>query len=137
MRIYLAADYVRKHEMRGCRDVIEALGHEVTSSWIDTPDHVEDAGIGSSAITDGNYMDYASYAKTDWNDIHVSDMLVLFTTGELTRGGRHTEFGLALAWGKMTAIVGPREHVFHCLPEVAHHKTWLAFVREFSRGWSG
>lgn len=34
-RIYLAARYSRNAEMRGVRDVLEGLGHKVTSRWID------------------------------------------------------------------------------------------------------
>jgi hypothetical protein len=34
------------------------------------------------------------------------------------RGGRHVEFGLALAWSKHLIVAGPREHVFHWLPQV-------------------
>ena len=34
------------------------------------------------------------------------------------RGGRHVEFGLALAAGKRLCIVGPRENIFHFLPRV-------------------
>jgi len=41
------------------------------------------------------------------------------------RGGRHVEFGLALAWGKRLMIVGPRENVFHCLPQVEQYANML------------
>ena len=34
------------------------------------------------------------------------------------RGGRHVEFGLAIAWGKPVYLVGERENVFHWLPQV-------------------
>lgn len=136
MDIYLAADYARKHEMRDCRGIIETLGHKVVSRWIDNPDELEDIGIGGTPITDGNHTQRAQHASYDWNDIHDADMVVLFTTGNLTRGGRHTEFGMALAWGKRVVIIGPREHVFHCLPEVVHFPTRQEFVADFSRGWS-
>lgn len=135
MIAYLAADYARKSEMQGCRDFLEALGHKVTSRWIDTPDHVEDAGIGSSTITDDNCADYARYARTDWHDIRDADTFILFTTGNLARGGRHTEFGMALESGKWLIVVGPREHVFHCLPEVQHYPTWRAFAAHISKGY--
>lgn len=36
-RIYLAARYSRNDEMRGVRDVLTALGYEVTSRWIGMP----------------------------------------------------------------------------------------------------
>ena len=34
-KVYLAARYSRNEEMRGVRDVLEVLGYEVTSRWID------------------------------------------------------------------------------------------------------
>lgn len=135
MIIYLAADYLRKSEMQGVRDFLKALGHKVTSRWIDTPDAVEVAGIGSGTITDYNYSDYACHAKQDWSDIYNADTFVLFTTGEKSRGGRHTEFGIAATWDKRLIVVGPREHVFHCIPEVQHYPSWRAFAASISKGY--
>ena len=45
-------------------------------------------------------------------------MLLLFTVDpdeRTRRGGRHVEYGVALGLGKLTAIVGPRENIFHHL----------------------
>ena len=36
-KVYLAARYSRNAEMRMVRDVLEGLGHTVTSRWIDQP----------------------------------------------------------------------------------------------------
>lgn len=35
MKIYLAARFSRNDEMRGVRDVLETMGHQITSRWID------------------------------------------------------------------------------------------------------
>ena len=55
-------------------------------------------------------------------------MLIAFSeeprAGGASRGGRHVEFGLALAWGKGVVVVGPRENVFHTLPQVEHFWRW-------------
>lgn len=40
------------------------------------------------------------------------------------RGGRHCEFGYALATRKEILVVGPRENVFYCLEEVRHRESW-------------
>lgn len=135
MNIYLAADYARKDEMRGCRDVLVALGYNVTSRWIDNPDEVEGHGTGGVAINDANRLELAVYAAIDYQDIIRCDAFIQFTTGELTRGGRQVEFGLAKAEGKTLYIIGPREHVFHCAADVHHYPTWRSFVIDFSRGW--
>lgn len=103
MKVYLAADYARKNEIREVAAKLRALGIEVTSRWLDTPD-------------DG--IPWSAEAKVDVEDVQDAHTLVSFTTGELARGGRHAEFGMAVALGKGLVIVGPREHVFHFLPEV-------------------
>ena len=46
-----------------------------------------------------------------------------------SRGGRHVEFGYALATGKKVRVIGPEENVFHGLPGIAHYKSfdeWLS-----------
>jgi hypothetical protein len=136
MDIYLAADYGRKHEMRGCRDVLEAVGHKVVSRWIDNEDSVESAGIGGKAITDTNREVYAVYARVDAEDIRSADLFVLFTTGKLSRGGRHAELGIALERRMNIAVVGPLENVFQCSDGIVHYPTWFDFVRNLARGWA-
>lgn len=44
------------------------------------------------------------------------------------RGGRHVEFGMALAWGLRLIVIGQRENVFHCLPQVERYDTWDDFL---------
>lgn len=132
--IYLAADFSRQEEMGRYRDILEGLGHTITSSWLDNLDKTEGVGINGIPITNENLACLANYANIDISDIRNSDIVILFTTGKLTRGGRQTEFGIARAWQKQLVIVGPREHVFHCLPEIQQYPTWHSFVIEFSRG---
>jgi hypothetical protein len=47
-----------------------------------------------------------------------AEMVISFTGGG-GKGGRHVEFGLAVAAGKRLVVIGPRENVFHCLPGVS------------------
>ncbi len=117
-KVYLAARYSRNAEMRMVRDVLEGLGHTVTSRWIDqhggnlpdslTPEKLNaepDAGTG--------------YARIDVEDLAAADTLVSFTSADGGgKGGRHVEFGLAFGLGLDLVIVGPREHVFHTLPGI-------------------
>ncbi|MGH7746140.1 MAG: hypothetical protein ACREQ5_15420 [Candidatus Dormibacteria bacterium] len=126
MRIYLAARYSRNSEMRGVRDVLTALGHEVTSRWIDchagkyltsfTPEHLND---------DPEYC--ARLGLHDLEDVDAADAVLSFTdTTGGGKGGRHVEFGYALAHpgGKRVILVGPRENIFHTLPQVEHYPDW-------------
>lgn len=76
------------------------------------------------------------FAQEDWDDLLAADIVVSFTEeprGTNSRGGRHVEFGAGLALGKRAHVVGPRENVFHCLPDVTIHDTWtsaLAAIRD-------
>jgi hypothetical protein len=63
----------------------------------------------------------------DFDDVREADVCIAFTEpadGPQGRGGRHTELGIALALGQRVIIVGPREHVFHCLPDVERYERW-------------
>jgi hypothetical protein len=118
MKIYLAATYSRNAEMRGIRDQLEALGHEVTSRWIDqhggnVPESIVAEKLNASPV------ECYPYAEADVTDLKVADTVILFTSADGGgQGGRHVEFGLAIGLGKRLIIVGPRENVFHTLPQV-------------------
>lgn len=68
------------------------------------------------------------FAQHDWDDVMAADVVISFTeqprTAGGSRGGRHVEFGAALAAGKRCIVVGWRENVFHCLPQVEFFPTW-------------
>jgi hypothetical protein len=114
MKIYLAARYDRRWEMLGVASTLERAGHEVSSHWIE-------GGRG-----DDPAMVPAVEALID---LAHADCLVLFTEEPApdspggTRGGRHVEFGVALATGKRLCLVGPRENIFHHLLSVEAYAT--------------
>jgi hypothetical protein len=63
----------------------------------------------------------------DFADVTRSHLCIAFTEpgGTLSgRGGRHTELGIALALNMRVIVVGPREHILHCLPEVEQYDSW-------------
>lgn len=136
MRIYLAARYEQHEEMRGVRDVLTALGHEVTSRWISGTEKAD-----GTAFTPGELdSDYAaSIARHDIEDVTRSDTLICFNDGTPGRGGRHVELGIAIALGRCgrvpmrIIICGPREHVFHALPEIEHYPDWPRLVMALTR----
>jgi hypothetical protein len=108
MKIYLAARFDRSGEMLGVAAALSRAGHFVTSRWIhgrqNAPDLVS--------------------AVEDIEDLADADCLVSFTerptegVSWAARGGRHVEFGVAVATGKRVCVVGPRENIFHHLPRV-------------------
>ena len=112
--VFLSSRYSRREEMREIRDRIHTLGHKVQSRWID-------AGVMEPVVA----------AIMDKQDAEQSDIVISFTGGG-RHGGRHVEFGIGIALGKLSAVVGEREHVFHHLPGVYHFTTieelfqWMA-----------
>ena len=116
MRVYLAARYRRRPELQRRAEELSALGHHVTSRWI----------RGSHSVSGG--LDdplWAMFAQEDFEDVAAADTVVCFLEpGGGGSGGRHVEFGMALAWGKRTIVVGEPEHLFHTLPSVEAYPTW-------------
>ena len=119
MKIYLAARYDRRFEMLGVAAGLIRVGHDVTSRWIE-------GGRGGDS-------DRVA-ALEDIGDLAHADGLVTFTeqpersVSWAARGGRHVEFGIALACGKRLCVVGPRENVFHHLPSVEVYATVAELV---------
>lgn len=116
--VYLCARYSRRDELRGVREVLIGLGHKVTSRWLDTEwNETEREGeVYSSAAPPERR---AEFAVKDMEDIADSCTLIAFTESPRSggRGGRHVEFGAALALGLRVIVVGPAENLFH------HHPT--------------
>lgn len=118
MRIYIAARYDRRFEMLGVAINLMRAGHVVTSSWVEGRGDVPDAIA----------------AIEDIDDLSRADCLVSFTeqpsrgVAWSARGGRHVELGIALASGKRVCIVGPRENVFHHLPQVEAYATMADLI---------
>lgn len=131
MNVYFAARYSRREELvRYEREMIMAHRDDpmrwpinVNSRWLKGDHQITDDGM----TDDANEEQRQKFAMEDWLDILDADMVVCFTeqprTGP-TRGGRHVEFGAALALGKMILIVGPRENVFYSMPGVRQVDTW-------------
>ena len=120
MKIYLAARYSRMEELRGYADELEAAGHIITSRWIRG-----DNGIPETAAVD---MESQRFALEDYRDLSAADTVISWTepprVESTARGGRHVEFGLALAMGKRLVVVGPRENLFHTMPNVYQFDEW-------------
>ncbi|MDD3983954.1 MAG: hypothetical protein PHU54_08445 [Candidatus Omnitrophica bacterium] len=136
MKAYIAARYDRREEMCGYAQQLRELGHTVTSQWllgthqlhdnahkVDNPEwYHPDEGIT---------MDAAPFAMEDILDIDAADTLIFFSEPPdvySKRGGRHVEYGIALALGIRLVVIGPRENVFHCLPQVERYDNWDEYV---------
>jgi len=114
--VYLAARIRRRDELLAHAAELNAAGIEVTSSWLTMP-----------APDDWASTVWADLARIDREDVLRADGLILFAEPELDGGsGRHVEFGMALALGKPTIVVGRVENLFQRLPEVRVVEDWPA-----------
>jgi hypothetical protein len=123
MQIYLAARYSRHPEMQTIAHHLLARGHIITSRWIWGEHAAQD-----SRILDPDFRHQSAlFAQDDLADLAAADWFISFSDTESgSRGGKHAEFGLALALKKRLVIIGGAEHVFHCLPEVEHYSALSA-----------
>ncbi len=68
------------------------------------------------------------WAVEDLSDLSAADTLIAFTEYPNSegrgRGGRHVEYGYAMAVGCDLIVVGPRENVFHSLRKVRQYPDW-------------
>jgi len=122
-KIYLAARYSRRVELLGYRADLEALGHTVTSRWLNGSHQMSDAGLSE----EGTRAQRERFATEDWADLRAAEWMIAFTEEPRvsnSRGGRHVELGAALAWGQRVIVCGPRENVFTCLEQVEHCAAW-------------
>ena len=112
--VYLAARIRRRDELIAYAAELEAAGIAVTSSWLTMP-----------VPSDWTSSVWAELAHVDRHDVLRADGLILFAEPELDGGsGRHVEFGMALAHGKPTIVVGRIENLFQRLPEVRVVEDW-------------
>lgn len=123
MKIYLAHNLAARGALVPIVDMIEKMGHEVTSTWITKELNTEEEG-----------------AITDLADIDRSDALLLFIDqfGPTPGRGKYIEFGYALAKGKKCFIYGEDKEscCFFFLPQVTHIRNLnnLQSWKKFSNG---
>ena len=122
-RIYLAARFSRRSEMRFHRDLLRSRGYLITSRWLDA--HINNAEGKDSNLWERDHAQADPFraicANEDLEDITRADYVIAFTEPPYCdyypgTGGRHVELGYAIAKHKTIFIVGYRENVFHDLP---------------------
>ena len=129
MKIYLAARYSRLKELNLYAADLRDLGHTVDCRWLLGAHQAHDGALEIDAIQGDTPLIARLFAEDDVSDLKAADMIVSFTEAPRSnnsRGGRHVEFGMALALGKKMVVVGPRENVFHTLPAVRQFPDWPA-----------
>jgi nucleoside 2-deoxyribosyltransferase len=102
----------------------------VTSRWLDGTHEARDGNI----LADEESDLAEDAARQDLQDVDDADVLIFFSEAAVAaRGGRHVEFGYALAKSHRTGypvyVVGPVENIFHRLPGVEVFATWPEALR--------
>lgn len=124
MRAYLAAAYSRRERIQKVAEYLESMGVEIVSTWLqETYSPTVDIRTLPGGINQ-------ALAEKDVEEIRSCDVLIFFAEDQdqqPPRGGRHVEFGMALALGKRVVVVGDRENIFHHLPMVEAIPTITAF----------
>lgn len=120
MRVYLAAAYSRKAEIKTIADELISLGIDVQARWL----HEENGGhvMGSAFLQ--------ARAEIDEEDVMMADILVRFSDdlssptvpSHLATGSRMCEMGMARANGANILVVGGHQCVFDYWKEVIHIK---------------
>ena len=113
MRIALIARLGRRPEMRQIADRLEAMGYVMCSRWVrsdDEDENLDDRGKREAAVKNAH-------------DLESADLAIAFTERwpfprGSERGGRHADFGYAMAVCKRVIVVGPRENIAYCRNKV-------------------
>lgn len=123
MIIYLAARYSRFKEMQKVRADLEAIGHIVSSRWINGDHNLDEHCTSEEKLR---------LVHEDIEDLCRADCVMSFTEvprATNSRGGRHVEFGIGLVLDKRLIVIGPRENVFHHYPSVEWYPDYQSFYR--------
>lgn len=125
MKVYLAARYSRKKEIKSLVPILLENGIHVTSRWL------QESGSETAHLHEFTPKFCRQTAYIDLEDINEADTFVFFSedpTIGTPRGGRHTEFGYALGMGKRLVVIGGEENIFHYLPQVVHYLDFNSFL---------
>lgn len=157
MKIYLAARYSRREELAAYRTELESIGHTVQTRWLNGEHQLANDGtpIGENgaALVEGTLRSReqlseheqteraavlrARFALDDWEDVNAAEVVISFTEpprSKANRGGRHVEYGIALANKARVIVVGHRENIFHWLPVVEFYATWDEAIKKLRTG---
>lgn len=156
VKVYLAAPFSYKDDIAAKAAELKAVGVIVTSSWL--KEKVK-SNVTIQELKDDYHVETA---WTDLNDIERAKYLVIFTVRDTkpsskgdcdswARGGRHTEFGYALALARVwhllwndipgpreVIVCGPKENIFHFLntkiSKYMKHFDTFEEVKQYLRG---
>ena len=125
--IYLISRYGRIEEMQAIAADLTELGHDVCSSWV--------KGEHKALDNKATFEQLQRWCNIDIKDLEQASLIIAFTEqpgNSHARGGRHVEYGYALAFAQNAPhhvwlhVVGHRENMHYCAPEIVFWNTWEA-----------
>jgi nucleoside 2-deoxyribosyltransferase len=125
MKVYLASRYPRRKELSALVPLLKEHNISVTSRWLN------ETLSPNTTLHEVSPAFCLETALIDLEDIDRADTIVFFSEDPLIgtpRGGRHVEFGYALAKGKRIIVLGGNENIFHFLPHIIHYSTIQDFL---------
>lgn len=129
--IYIAARFSRRPEANRLAWTLKMLGHSITSRWV-LPEGRHEIPSGMSCQASDSERE--RFAMEDLDDVMSCDWMISLMEEPRGngRGGRHVEFGIAIALQRRLIIIGPRETVFHHLPTVEHYHDTSEFLESIN-----
>lgn len=116
---YLAAAFPRRAEIAHDAALLRREGLGIASTWHDAPHDL-------TPESDLTYQQRSRLAQRDRDDLERAAVLALYGDppgAYQGTGGKHVEFGYALALDLHIVIIGHRESVYACLPSVVFCET--------------
>ena len=134
-RIYLSAAYSHREKMEKYALLLEEQGHSITSKWVHgdhdlVPWKYRQHWTTDIGTPDGVDPHAQPIAIQDYDELKEANTLIFFSqkpSNPAPRGSRHVEFGMAYSLGIEILVIGPRENLFHTMPEIRHWTTWEQF----------
>lgn len=115
--IYIAASFPYKYRALEFKDFLHSVGYAVSSGWIQKA-----KGYDTDEDPEEKKQRLIAASADDFAEVRACDTFVMFTEGkyaeQTTSGGRHAEFGMAVAHNKKIVLIGPLENVHHYSPSI-------------------
>lgn len=131
--IYIAARFSKRPIANALANCLQQRGMTITSRWVKPEtNHILPTGLFQQASD----SERQRFALEDISDLRNCDTIISLQEEPRNngRGGRHIEFGYAIALYKKLIVIGPKETVFHHLPEIIWFNTTTDFLAACDKG---
>lgn len=118
--VYIAGRYSRRQEFVTVAELLKEHGFEIVSQWVF-------GGEDGKSLEEIARMDYDDCAKAGIVLSYTEDPQV-----EHRQGARHAEFMQGYILGSACCLIGPREIIFHHLPDVHQYDTLSEFIKDWN-----